>query len=105
VVEGEDRGRNFIRSSEASLGLVEMAVHFAHDAEVVERVGQVRMERAVIGFLQFGGLSQEPLCGGQVAAVGRLLGGFDDRFGLAGLGHGAIGPHKLGQCVAKQLCG
>jgi hypothetical protein len=48
------------------------------------------VERAVIGFLELGGLPEEALGGREVAAIGRLFGGFDDGFRLARVGHGSI---------------
>jgi hypothetical protein len=48
----QHRGRDGIGSSIAKLGVRRLVRDLAHDAQVVQRVGQVRMERAETGLLQ-----------------------------------------------------
>jgi hypothetical protein len=55
----QDCRRDRVGSSKAVLGVDGLFRDLAHDAEVVERIGEVRMERAETGLLQKGGLAQK----------------------------------------------
>jgi hypothetical protein len=50
----QHRGRDGRGSSIAELGVGRLVPDLTHDAEVVQRVGQVRMERPETGLLQKG---------------------------------------------------
>ncbi len=57
------RRRDGNGSAKALLRLVWIAIHLAHDAKVVQRVGEVPVERAEARLLQQRRLAQKPFAG------------------------------------------
>jgi hypothetical protein len=55
----QNRGRDRPGPSKTTLGIDRLARELAGDAEVIQRVGDVRMERAEAGLLQTGYLAQQ----------------------------------------------
>jgi hypothetical protein len=55
----QDGRRDRAGPSKEVLGVDGLFRDLAHDAEVVQRVGEVRMERAEAGLLQDGSLAQQ----------------------------------------------
>ena len=82
------RLRDLVSPSKVPLRALRLLQYLADDAEVVQGVGEVRMERAETGPLQHGDLGQQ-LFGRDVVAGGRgLFRRVDDRSYVARFGHG-----------------
>src|SRR5262245_4041446 len=58
MVRGERRGGDRVRSPIAALRLVVLIAPIIDDAEVVKRVGEIRMMRTEVRFLQSNSLTQ-----------------------------------------------
>ena len=59
MVRRQRRGRDGVRPAEVVLRVDRIVCHLADDAEVVQRVGEIRMEWAEGGFLQKGSLAEK----------------------------------------------
>ena len=59
MIRFQDGGRDRAGPSKEVLGVDWFFRDLTHDAEVVQRVGEVRMERAEAGLLQKGSLAQK----------------------------------------------
>jgi len=70
------------------LGVDGLFGDFAHDAEVVQRIGEIRMERSETGLLQKGSLAQKLFGRRIIAGSSRLLRRIDDGLRFAGVRHG-----------------
>jgi hypothetical protein len=68
MVGRQRRRRNGSRPAIERLGLSESSRSFGDDGEVVQRVGQIRMERAQLLFLEACGASQQLISRCQVAS-------------------------------------
>ena len=87
MIRRQRRGRERVRAAEVVLRVDRIVRHLADDAEVVQRVGEVRMVGAEGPLLQDGHFAQE-LLGRRVAAGrGRLFGAFDERAGVLRFRH------------------
>jgi hypothetical protein len=82
------RGRNGIGPAIAELGVLRLVRDIAHDAEVVQRVGQVRMERAETSFLQKSSLAQQLFSGGIITRRRGLFRRIDHGSKFARVWHG-----------------
>ena len=68
MIGRERRGRDRRRASEARLCLGGLLEDLVDDAEIVEGVGEIGMERPELLFLELRGLAKPQLGGGVVAA-------------------------------------
>ena len=74
----QHRRRDGNGSAKTSFRLVRIAIHLAHDAEVVQRVGEIRVKPTKTRLLQEGRLAQQHFGAGVVASTCSLFSRFDD---------------------------
>src|SRR5262245_10795708 len=79
MVRFQYRCRDGERAPKTVLRVGRIVIDFADHAEIVQRVGEVRMEGAESCLLQSGSLTQELFGGGVVASCGGLFRRVDDR--------------------------
>ncbi len=70
MVHGKRRGRNRHRLAIKRLGIAWPSCLLGDDGEVIERVGQIRMERTQFGFLNARGFSQQLIRRREVTSSG-----------------------------------
>ncbi len=75
------------RPPEKLLGVVRLVRDLAHDAEVVERVGEIGVERTEALLLQLSRFAQEPFRGYVISAAGGLFCRLEDGSRFAGVRH------------------
>ena len=72
MVAGKAGPGDLVRTPVELLGISRLAGHFADDAQVVQRVGKIGMQRTELRFLMRRSLAQISLGGGMIAP-GRCL--------------------------------
>jgi hypothetical protein len=78
MVRLERGGSDVVRSTVAVGRFLESSGFLEGNAQVVQRVGEVRMMRAELGFLQVNGLLQQIAGSGDVAGGCRLVGSIEE---------------------------
>ena len=78
MVVREDRLRDLIRPPVELLRIVRLVEDFADNAEIVQRVGEARIERAKFGLLEKDRAAQQLIGGGVVAGCSGFFRCFDD---------------------------
>src|SRR5688572_18924535 len=87
MVRRQRRGRNRCRPPVKRLGITEASSFLRDDREVVQRVGEVGMERTQLSFLNAGGLSEQFACRREVAIRGGAFRDSEDLFNITGFRH------------------
>src|SRR4030095_5038738 len=105
MVRVQYRCRDGERAPKTVLRIGRIVIDFADHAEIVQRVGEVRMEGAEGCLLQSGSLTQEPFGGGVVARSGRLFRRFDDRARFTRFRHGASKGGTDSAILERRFCG
>jgi hypothetical protein len=87
--------------SKAVLGVDGLFRDLAHDAEIVQRVGEIRMEWAKAGLLQKGSLAKKLFCGRVITGSSRLFRRIDDGLRFARFRHGFPYAESLGALMVR----
>lgn len=92
MVRLEGARRDFVRPPITGLRLVQAPGLLANNAEIVQRVGEIRVARTELRFLQVNGFTEALLSGADIAGGCRLFGGIENGLHAHGLGHVRVGP-------------
>jgi hypothetical protein len=71
--------------------------HLADDTEVVQSVGEIRVDFAWFGFLQTDSGTKQPLGGGQISNGGGLFRSADDRLHFDYVRHDVLRHRNVGE--------
>ena len=95
MVGRKRRRRDGCRPAIERLGLAGASCFFDDDGEVVQRVGQVRMERAQFFFLGAGGVSQQLIGRRKVASHRGVFGSIEQVTKVLVFRHGITGVRRV----------
>ena len=96
MIRFENARRDRAGPSKAVLGIVRLFGDLAHDAQVVQRVGEIRMEWPEAGLLQKGSLAEKLFSRRVITGRGRLFRRIDDGLRFARFRHGFPRAESLG---------
>jgi hypothetical protein len=96
MIRFQDGRRDRGGPSKAVLGIRGLLGDLAHDAEVVQRVGKIRMKRAEAGLLQKRRLAEKLFSGRVITSSSRLFCCFDDGLRFARFRHGFPRAESVG---------
>jgi len=102
MIRFQDGGRDRAGPSKELLGVDRLFRDLTHDAEVVQGVGEIRMERAEAGLLQKGSLAQKLFSRCVITGSSRLFRRIDDGSRFACFRHGFPCAETLGAPMVRR---